>query len=57
MMIQSLYDITKNAYHTYPETKAHERAEWLFHCAAQPILTIDMVKWTEGCEAAIYEIM
>lgn len=56
MMTQSLYDQTKTAFHSYPENGI-ERADWLFHCGSQPILTIDMVMWTAGCEAAIYEIM
>jgi dynein heavy chain, axonemal len=56
MMTTSLYDKTKNAFYTYPENGI-ERSHWLFHTAAQPILTIDMVMWTKGCEEAIYEIM
>lgn len=56
MMIQSLYDITRDAVKCYPENGL-ERDEWFFHCCAQPILTVDMIFWTKGCEAAIYEIM
>lgn len=56
MMTQTLYDLTKNAYKIYPENGIM-RDEWLFHTAAQPILTVDMIKWTEGVEDAIYEIM
>jgi dynein heavy chain len=56
MMCQSLYDETRLALHRYPENGI-ERADWLFTAPAQPILTIDMVKWTEGVESAIYEIM
>lgn len=56
MMTQSLYDATKNAVNIYP-SNGLERAEWLFHCGAQPILTVDMIMWTRNCESAIYEIM
>jgi len=56
MMTQSLYDTTKHAVNIYPENGI-ERAEWLFHCNAQSILTVDMIMWTRGVEAAIYEIM
>jgi|LauGreDrversion4_2_1035121.scaffolds.fasta_scaffold14662_7 hypothetical protein len=56
MMTQSLFDKTKNAFNIYPENGIY-RDEWLFHTAAQPILTIDMVMWTKGVEAAIYEMM
>lgn len=56
MMTQSLYDKTRIAVETYPDNGI-ERAEWLFHTGAQPILTVDMIMWTQGCENAIYEIM
>ena len=56
MMTQSLYDNTKTAVLCYPENGI-ERSEWLFHTNAQSILTVDMIKWTQGVEAAIYEIM
>jgi dynein heavy chain len=55
-MCQSLYDKTRVALSQYPENGI-ERAHWLFTAPAQPILTFDMIKWTEGVEAAIYEIM
>lgn len=54
-MRKTLYDATKNAVEIYPEDGRH-RADWLFHSAAQPALTVDMVMWTEGCEEAILEI-
>jgi len=56
MMTQSLYDCTRMAVNTYP-ANGIERADWLFTTAAQPILTVDMIMWTQGCENAIYEIM
>jgi dynein heavy chain, axonemal len=56
MMTQSLYENTRNAVACYPENGI-ERSQWLFHTNAQSILTVDMIKWTEGVEAAIYEIM
>jgi len=34
-----------------------QRDEWLFMTAAQPILTIDMLKWTENVEIHIRQIM
>lgn len=52
MMIKSLYDVTKKAYFAYPQ-KELERDEWLFDYAAQPVLTVDSIKWTEGCTTAI----
>mmetsp|Transcript_17277 Transcript_17277/g.12262 ORF Transcript_17277/g.12262 Transcript_17277/m.12262 type:complete len:203 (+) Transcript_17277:992-1600(+) len=55
MMRKTLYDATKNAFEIYPEDGRH-RADWLFHSAAQPALTIDMVMWTQGCVDAIAEI-
>ena len=55
-MCQSLYDQTKNAIKIYPENGIY-RDEWLFHAAAQVIITVDMVMWTKGVEAAIFEIM
>ena len=56
MMTQSLYDCTRIAVNTYP-SNGIERADWLFTTAAQPILTVDMIMWTQNCENAIYEIM
>jgi hypothetical protein len=56
MMTQSLFDSTKKSFETYPDNGI-ERADWLFTAAAQPILTVDMIMWTRGVEAAIYEIM
>jgi len=56
MMTQSLYDKTRIAVNLYPENGI-ERSQWLFHTAAQPILTVDMIMWTKGVEEAIYEIM
>jgi len=55
-MFVSLYMITRNAMEIYPED-GRQRDEWLFHCAAQCILVVDQVKWTNGIEAAIFEIM
>lgn len=48
MMIKTLYDITKKAYFNYPENGL-ERKDWLFAYFAQPILTVDLIKWTEDC--------
>ncbi len=56
MMVKSLYDQTKLAYVEYPADPI-ERNEWLFSYAAQPVLTIDQVKWTFGVTAALGEIM
>jgi dynein heavy chain len=52
MMIKSLYDLTKDSLLCYPENP-FERKAWLFNYAAQPILTVDLIKWTEGCTDAI----
>ena len=52
MMIVSLYDNTKVAYMKYPENPI-ERRDWLFGYPAQPIITVDQIKWTEGCTNAI----
>lgn len=52
MMIKSLYDFTKKAYHNYP-SNGIERDDWLFIYFAQPVLTVDLIKWTEGCTEAI----
>jgi dynein heavy chain, axonemal len=52
MMIKTLYDITKKACFDYPENGL-ERKDWLFRYPAQPILTVDLIKWTEGCTNAI----
>jgi dynein heavy chain, axonemal len=56
MMCQSLYDCTKTALHAYP-ADGTERSGWLFTTAAQPILTIDMLKWTDNVEIHIRQIM
>jgi len=45
MMIKSLYDNTKAAFYKYPENGL-DRRDWLFSFPAQPVLTIDLVKWT-----------
>jgi len=55
MMNQSLYDITKKALIEYP-ADGTQRGEWLLSYPAQPVLTIDMVKWTAGVSHAIGEI-
>ena len=55
MMTQSLYDQTKNAVNQYPEDIT-QRDEWLFNYPAQPVLTIDMVMWTQGVTEAIQEM-
>ena len=52
MMIQSLYDNTKLALKEYP-ADGTARDEWLFSFAAQPILTVDMVMWTQNATQAI----
>ena len=53
MMIQSLYDISKQALKEYPDEDPFNRENWLFSCNAQSILLIDQVKWTEGVTSAI----
>lgn len=55
MMVKSLYDLTKKAYVQYP-SNGIERDDWLFIYFAQPVLTVDLVKWTEGCTEAIISI-
>ncbi len=49
MMILSLYDLTKKSHFEYPDNGL-VRKEWLFRYPAQPILTTDLIKWTELCE-------
>lgn len=55
MMIKSLYDITAKSLSQYPESGLN-RKEWFFNYPAQPVLTVDLVKWTNRCEDAIREI-
>lgn len=55
-MTQSLYECTKKALYDYP-VDGTKRDEWLFTTAAQAILTIDMLKWTENVEIHIRMIM
>ena len=55
MMISSLYDLTYRALKEYP-TDGTQRDKWLFDYPAHPVLTIDMVMWTEGVSHAIREI-
>ena len=55
MMVKSLYDLTKKAWQEYPED-GRKRNQWLFDYPAQPVLTIDQVMWTNGCQSAISEI-
>lgn len=52
MMVKTLHSITKQAFLQYPENGL-ERKDWLFAFPAQPILTVDLIKWTEGCTDAI----
>ena len=52
MMIKTLYDISKAAIASYPQNPL-ERKDWLFNYPAQPILVVDLIKWTEGCVDAI----
>ena len=53
MMIQSLYDLAKQALKEYPDDDPFNRESWLFSFNAQNILLIDLVKWTEGVTDAI----
>jgi len=55
MMFKSLYDITSKSIEMYPETGLN-RKDWFFATAAQPVLTVDLVKWTDKCEEAIRDI-
>ena len=55
MMVQSLYDLNKNAWKTYPDN-ALERRDWFFGNPSQLVLAIDQVYWTKGCTEAIEEI-
>ena len=52
MMVRSLYDITRQAHEEYPD-RATPRNDWLFSYPAQPVLTIDQVRWTDGVEEAL----
>ena len=52
MMIKYLYDYTKDAFKTCPEELA-QRKDWLFRYPAQPIIVVDLIKWTTGCVTAI----
>lgn len=52
-MIQSLYDLAKQALKEYPNDKPFEREEWLFAFNAQNILLVDLIKWTEGLTEAV----
>jgi len=56
MMVKSLYDTTKRSLVEYP-VNGIERNEWLFNYPAQPVITIDQVKWTIGVTEALAEIM
>lgn len=51
-MVKTLHDLTKKAFYDYPPNGL-ERTDWLFKYPAQPILTVDLIKWTEGCTDAI----
>ena len=55
MLNKSLYDITRKAYRNYPENGL-QRDDWLLGYFAQPVLTVDIIKWTEGCTSAILEM-
>jgi dynein heavy chain len=55
MMIKSLYDITFRALNEYP-VDGLKRDTWFFDYPAQPVLTVDLVKWTNLCEQAILDI-
>lgn len=51
-MIESLYYYTRDAFYKCPENLL-ERKDWLFKYPAQPVLVVDMIKWTNGCVSAI----
>lgn len=53
MMVQSLYDLAKQALLEYPNDDPFNREKWLFSFNAQNILLIDLVKWTEGITDAV----
>lgn len=53
MMVQSLYDLAKQALKEYPNQTPLERQNWLFAFNAQNILLIDLVKWTEDLTEAV----
>ena len=55
MMFKTIYDITKLAFHEYPEDGL-DRKEWLFAYPAQPVLTVDLITWTEAATKAILEV-
>lgn len=55
MMVKTLHSITKKALVEYPENGL-ERKDWLFRYPAQPVLTVDLIKWTEGCTDAILKM-
>lgn len=52
MMVKTLHSITKRAMLEYPENGL-ERNDWMLSYPAQPVLTVDLIKWTEGCTDAI----
>ncbi len=53
MMVQSLYDVAKQALKEYPNDNPFDRESWLFAYNAQNILLIDLVKWTEDLTTAV----
>lgn len=55
MMFKTIYDITKLAFTEYPDEPL-DRREWLFAYPAQPVLTVDLIEWTESATKAIQEV-
>ncbi len=67
MMVNTLYDITKKSYYSYPVNPLERGGDvksdiakisecWLFSYPAQPVLTVDQIRWTEGCTKALVDI-
>ena len=53
MMIQSLYDISKQSLKEYPDDDPFNRENWLFSYPAQVVLLVDLIKWTQGITEAV----
>lgn len=55
-MRTTLYDQCKKAYTEYPSTEegAINRKEWLWSSAAQVVIAVDQVLWTQNCAKALY---
>jgi hypothetical protein len=57
-MRTTLYDLCKHAYRNYPSVPeaAIERKSWLWAYAAQVVIAIDQVMWTQSVTKALRRI-